>query len=217
MFDDKIVKNAISMRHTTPLLSVVACASLLLSAGCASAPPSAAQPPANSAQVTSLCKPQEEVGFSCELQDHRLLSMCASSGFAEFRGRSENNPGYAYLAVGTPDGMVQNSYPSNPNDYKQHFFKGVSAHVIPYMFVTSEKGEFFFLTEQDFDEPNGTGAGQWTPENLPDGWSINIKDKNHACSRVLSYSNDIAIGVTRASVWRNKQQEQGDAEKAKAK
>lgn len=167
------------------------------------------------AQVTHLCKPQESVRFSCELHDHRLLSMCASQDLATFKGPPKDNPGYAYLVVGTPQGVVQHSYPPNPYDYKQHFYKGVSAHVIPYLFVTSEKGEFFFFSEQDAADPQGGGG--WTRENLPDGWSITTKDKSRACARVLEFDPYFAAGVTRDSVWKEKERERLEAEKAKAK
>ena len=182
---------------------------------CATGP--TASPPTNrSAQITHNCKPQESVRFSCELHDHRLLSMCASQSLATFKGLPKDNSGYAYLVVGTPEGVVQYSYPPNPYDYKQHFYKGVSAHVIPYLFVTSEKGEFFFISEQDVSEPQG-GAGRWTPENLPEGWSINQKDKKRACARVLEFDNYFGAGVTHDSAWKDKERERREAEKAKAK
>lgn len=167
------------------------------------------------AAVTHLCKPQESVRFSCELQDHRLLSLCASPDLATFKGPTKDNPGYAYLVLGTSEGRVQHSYPSDPHDYKQHFYKGVSAHVIPYLFVTSEKGEFFFFSEADTDEP--LGAGQWTPENLPDGWSISEKDKARACVRLLEYNPYPASGFMHDSVWRDKERERRETERDKAK
>ena len=186
----------------------------ILLTACAAGP--ASSPPATRvAQVTHLCKPQESVRFSCELHDHRLLSLCASQSLATFKGPPKDNPGYAYLVVGTPQGVVQYSYPPNPYDYKQHFYKGVSAHVIPYLFVTSEKGEFFFLSEQDAADPQG--AGGWTQENLPDGWSTTTKDKSRACARVLEFDPYFATGVTHDSVWKEKERERLGAEKAKAK
>lgn len=207
--------------NKSPRFHGLAAASVLLGAvtavslsACAAGPTSS--PPANrAAQVTHLCKPQESVRFSCELHDHRLLSMCASPGFATFKGVPKDNPGYAYLVVGTPEGVVQYSYPPNPYDYKQHFFKDVPTNGIPYMFVASEKGEFFFLAEQDASDP--LGAGQWTPENLPDGWSISEKDKQRACARVLEFDNYFAAGVMHASAWRDKERERREVEKTKAK
>lgn len=165
--------------------------------------------------VTHLCKPQESVRFSCELQDHRLLSLCASPDMAAFKGPKKDNPGYAYLAVGAPGGGGLHSYPPNPYDYKQYFYKGVSAHVIPYLFVTSEKGEFFFFSEADTDDAQG--AGQWTPENLPDGWSISENDKTRACTRLLEYDPYPASGFTNDYVWRDKERARRETEKAKVK
>lgn len=175
----------------------------------------AAGPAAKGAQVTHLCKPSEEVGFSCELHDGRLLSMCASAGFAKFDGNPEDNPGYAYLALGTRTGTVQASYPPNPSDYKKNFYNGVPTNGIPYMFVTSEKGEFFFMAEQDNTDP--LGAGQWTLENLPDGWLVGSKDEKRACKRVLEFSNFHAMGVTHDSVWRTKERERRKADEARIK
>lgn len=141
--------------------------------------------------------------------------MCASPGFAKFKGLPKDNPGYAYLVVGTAKGVVQYSYPPYPNDYKQHFYNGVPTNGIPYMFVTSEKGEFFFMAEQDDTDP--LGAGQWTPENLPVGWSISERDKKRACARVLQFDNFSEMGVTHDSVWRSKERDRREAEKTKAK
>lgn len=164
--------------------------------------------------VTHNCKPQESIRFSCELHDHRLLSICASQDLATFKGPPKDNPGYAYLVVGTKMGEVQYSYPPNPYDYKQHFYKGVSAHVVPYLFVTSQKGEFFFFSEQDGGDP--LGAGSWTPENLPEGWSINSKDKKRACARLLEFDPYFAAGLMNDSAWRDKVRTRLEAEKAKA-
>lgn len=173
--------------------------------------------PAKGDQIDHLCKPTEEVGFSCELQDGRLLSMCASAGFAKFDGNPNENPGYAYLALGTRSGTVQASYPPDPKDYKRHFYKGVSAHVIPYRFVTSEKGRFFFLTEQDFADPQ-EGAGRWTPENLPEGWSVNSKDGKRACVRMLKYDFYVSASVPFDSAWKEKERLRLEAQdKAKTK
>lgn len=195
----------------TVLLGTVAAVSL---SACAADPSTAPSKP-RATPVTNHCKPQETVRFSCELQDHRLLSMCASPELSTFAGLPKDNPGYAYLVVGTPEGVVQYSYPPNPYDYKKHFYKGVSAHVIPYLFVASEKGEFFFLSEQDAADPQG--AGGWTQENLPDGWSLTTKDKKRACARVLEFDPYFAAGVMHDSVWKEKERERLDAEQAKAK
>lgn len=176
----------------------------------------AAGPAPKSGPVDHLCKPTEEVGFSCELQDGRMLSMCASAGFAKFAGNPDDNPGYAYLALGTRKGEVQASYPPDPRDYKSHFHKGVSAHLIPYFFVTSEKGEFFFVTEQDLDDPQG--AASWTPHNLPNGWSINANGGDRACVRVLKYNFYVSASVPFDFAWKEKQRLRLEAqEKVKAR
>ena len=192
-------------------LPVTALLALTVSA-CAAGPGETLQ---SATSVTHNCKPQETVGFSCELRDHRLLSLCASPGFEKFKGFPKDNPGYAYLVVGTQKGEVQYSYPPDPRDYKKHFFKGVPTNGIPYMFVTSDKGEFFFMAEQDDTDP--LGAGQWTLENLPVGWSVGSKEEKRACARVLEFDNFYALGVTHDSVWRSKERERREAEKAKAK
>ena len=164
--------------------------------------------------VTHNCKPQETVGFSCELRDHRLLSLCASPGFEKFKGLPKDNPGHAYLAVGTQKGEVQYSYPPNPRDYKKHFYTGVPTNGIPYMFVASEKGRFFFLTEQD--DTNPQGAGYLAPENLPDGWDITQKDSTPPCQRTLHFENFSKLGLTHATVWFS-EQDRLDAEKTRTK
>lgn len=196
----------------TVLLGTVAAVSL---SACAADPSTAPSKP-RATPVTNHCKPQETVRFSCELQDHRLLSMCASPELSTFAGLPKDNPGYAYLVVGTPEGTVQYSYPPNPYDYKKHFYKGTSAHVIPFLFVASEKGQFFFFSERDVSEPID-GVGRWTPENLPEGWSIGIKDKQRACTRLLEFNNHLGAGVMHESAWWDQERERGEAEKAKAK
>lgn len=173
----------------------------------------AAGPAPKSGPVDHLCKPTEEVGFSCELQDGRLLSMCASAGFAKFDGNPNDNPGYAYLALGTRTGEVQASYPPNPEDYKEHFYKGVPTNGIPYMFITSERGRFFFMAEQDDTDP--LGAGQWTQEYLPKGWAVGSKNERRACKRILEFDNFYTMGVTHESVWRAKERERREAEETR--
>jgi hypothetical protein len=209
------------MNHP-PRLRSLGAASLLLGtftaialSGCAAGP--AASPATNrTAPVTHLCKPQESVRFSCALHDQRLLSMCASPSLATFKGLPNDQPGYAYLVVGTREGAVQYSYPPNPYDHKLHFYKGISTHVVPYLFVTSEKGRFFFLSERDVADPQ-EGAGRWTPENLPEGWSINPKDENRACARVLEFDPYFAAGVTHDSAWREKERVRLEAEETKTR
>ncbi|MFW5331411.1 hypothetical protein [Hydrogenophaga sp. ZJX-1] len=193
-------------------LPVTALLTLTLSA-CAAGPgePKKLQ---SATPVTHNCKPQETVGFSCELRDHRLLSLCASPGFEKFKGLPKDNPGYAYLAVGTQKGEVQYSYPPNPRDYKKHFFKGVPTNGIPYMFVASSKGKFFFLAEQDDTDPEGVGS--LDPENLPDGWDIDTRGAPSPCLRLLNFENFSELGMTHETAW-FKERDRLKAEKAKAK
>lgn len=198
-------------------LAALAMASLGACAGAGGPTPTQAQATSAAATVTQPvthnCQPKETVAFSCELHDGRLLSMCASPDLAAFKGEPKDNPGYAYLVLGTPQGAVHSSYPPNPYAYKEHFFKDVSVAVIPFMFVTSDKGRFFFISERDVDDP--LGAGQWTPENLPNGWTISKKEQPRACARVLEFDNYFAAGVPHASAWRDKERERSEAEKAK--
>ena len=110
-------------RKASPnLLTWPAAAALVLSLSACAQGPATPKTTQSAAPVTHNCKPQETVGFSCELRDHRLLSLCASPGFEKFDGLPKDNPGYAYLVVGSQDRAVQYSYPPNPADYKKHFF-----------------------------------------------------------------------------------------------
>ena len=90
-------------------------ATLLTVSACAAGPTAATA----TTPVTHNCKPQETVGFSCELQDRRVLSLCGSPDFDQFKGEAKDNPGYAYVAIGTKQGQVQFTYPPNPEDYKK--------------------------------------------------------------------------------------------------
>jgi hypothetical protein len=92
--------------------------------------------------ATHLCKPKEVVGFSCELADHRLLSLCGSPGFNEFQGKPEDNPGYAYVAVGSKQGKVQFTHPRDPKEYKRYMTQTVSVTAQHNMFVETESGAF---------------------------------------------------------------------------
>lgn len=116
--------------------------------------------------VTHNCKPQETVGFSCELLDHRLLSLCVSPGFVAFKGLPNDNPGYAYVAVSTPDGKLQHAYPANPSEYKKYMSTGVTQSAWPYVDVASEKGVFFYANG-DMETPVSL-----MPQNLPAGWQV---------------------------------------------
>lgn len=181
------------------LLTWPAAAALLLSLSACAQGPAMPKTKQSAAPVTHNCKPQETVGFSCELRDHRLLSLCASPGFEKFEGLPKDNPGYAYLVVGSQDGAVQYSYPPNPADYKKHFFKGVPTNGIPYMFVASNKGKFFYLSEQSDTDPEGPGS--LAPENLPNGWAIDKKGMPSPCLRLLNFDHFHDLGMVHETNW----------------
>lgn len=139
---------------TFTAISLTACA-----AGPASSPPAT-----RAAQVSHLCKPQETVGFSCELRDHRVIALCASPGFEKFQGDPKENPGYAYVRVGTPQGSAEYSYPEDAKEYKKHMYYWVSLSAEPHMFIASEKGPFLHFS---LDEKSPVDL---RPENLPQSW-----------------------------------------------
>ena len=66
------------------------------------------------------CQSGETVGFSCELRDHRVIALCASSGFGKFQGDPKDNPGYAYLTVASGAGKAQLKFPEQAKDFRQH-------------------------------------------------------------------------------------------------
>lgn len=202
-------------RKTSPnLLTWPAAAALVLSLSACAQGPAMHKTTQSAAPVTHNCKPQETVGFSCELRDHRLLSLCASPDFLQFKGKSIDNPGYAYLAVGTPDGTVQYSHPSDPKEYKRHFFIGYPTNGIPYMFVTSTKGKFFYLNDQSDSAPEG--AGSLTPENLPDGWNITQQGARSTCMRVLNFDHFRSLRMPFEGDWA-KERARIQSEEAKGK
>lgn len=149
-----------------PLWIWPATASLALSLTACANGPATPQASAAVATVTHNCKPQETVGFSCELRDHRLLSLCASPGFEKFTGLTKDNPGYAYLVVGTPQGQVQYSYPDKPSEYRKYLSSGTTMSAWPYVKAMTQKGTFFYANG-DAETPVSL-----TPENLPPGWHV---------------------------------------------
>lgn len=136
----------------------------------------AASPAATSGPVTHLCQPQEVVGFSCEMRDHRLLSMCASSGFDKFQGDPKENPGYAYLTIGTADGQAQQRFPAQLKDYRQHMSTGVTLAGAPYLTVATEMGTFFYVNGRS-DIPVSAN-----PKNQPAGWSLPANGDDSLCT-----------------------------------
>lgn len=141
----------------------------------------AAGPKAAPASVTHNCKPQETVGFSCELQDRRVLSLCGSPDFDQFKGEAKDNPGYAYVAIGTRQGQVQFSYPQNPLDYKKHMTFSMSlAGAWPHMFVKTDKGRFLHFS-LDIKEPVYAD-----PENAPQDWPVRGLENGPLCARKVN-------------------------------
>lgn len=143
---------------TFTAISLTACA-----AGPASSPPAT-----RAAQVSHLCKPQETVGFSCELTDQRVLSVCGSPGFNQFQGKPEDNPGYVYAAIGTRQGQVQFQHPANPQDYKRYMTQTVSLSAQQNMFVTTDKGAFLQFAMGRDVEPHE--QAMIIANNAPPGW-----------------------------------------------
>jgi len=138
----------------------------------------AAGPKAAPASVTHNCKPQETVGFSCELQDRRVLSLCGSPDFDQFKGEAKDNPGYAYVAIGTKQGEVQFLYPQNPQDYKKYMTFSMSlAGAWPHMFVNTDKGSFLHFS-LDIKEPVDAD-----PENAPQDWPLRDLRDRPLCAR----------------------------------
>lgn len=137
----------------------------------------AAGPKAAPASVTHNCKPQETVGFSCELQDRRVLSLCGSPDFDQFKGEAKDNPGYAYVAIGTKQGQVQFTYPPNPEDYKKHMYFWVSISAWPHMFVATDKGSFLHFS---------LDASDMSPENAPEGWPLSAIKSGSLCARRIN-------------------------------
>lgn len=140
----------------------------------------AAGPKAAPASVTHNCKPQETVGFSCELQDRRVLSLCGSPDFDQFKGEAKDNPGYAYVAIGTKQGEVQFTYPPNPEDYKKHMYYWVSISAWPHMFVATDKGSFMHFS-LDIESPADAN-----PENAPEGWPLSAIKSGSLCARRIN-------------------------------
>lgn len=132
------------------------------------------------AQPTHVCQPTETVGFSCELRDGRLLSLCASPGFNDFKGKPADNPGYAYLAIGTKQGKKPYTYPPNPQDYKKHMYFWVSISAVPHMFVSTDKGAFLHLS-LDIDSP-----AEVTNEYVPKGWPLASSETGSLCTNQIN-------------------------------
>jgi hypothetical protein len=124
----------------------------------------AAGPATSSDPVSHLCKTQEVVGFSCEMRDRRVIALCASPGFEKFQGDPKDNPGYAYVRVGTPRGDSVYIYPDDPKDYKKHMYYWVSLSAEPHMFIAAEKGPFLHFS---LDEKSPVDLRL---ENLPQSW-----------------------------------------------
>lgn len=171
-----------SPSHPTPArLSVLPVAALLaLSLSACAAGPGEPKPRQSAAPVTHNCKPQETVGFSCELQDRRVLSLCGSPEFNQFKGEAKDNPGYAYLAIGTKKGQVQFTYPANPEEYKKHMYYWVSISAWPHMFVATDKGSFVHFS-LDIESPADAN-----PENAPKDWPLSETKGGLLCAHRIN-------------------------------
>jgi hypothetical protein len=94
-----------------------------------------------------------------------------------------DNPGYAYVAVGTPQGQVQASYPADPGDYKQHMSFSMSlAGAWPHLFVKTEKGSFLHFS---LDEKSPVDA---RVNNQPAGWQLTEQDSESLCKSQINRS-----------------------------
>ena len=151
-------------------LAALAMASLGACAGTGGPTPTQAQATSAAATVTQPathnCQPKETVAFSCELHDHQLVSLCVSSEFMAFQGEPKDNPGYAYLAIGSPSGETLHTFPENPREYKKYMAMGVTLSGWPYVTVGAEKGHFFYANS-NIEIPVSV-----TAENLPAGWKV---------------------------------------------
>lgn len=143
-------------------------------AACASSLPQAPTPEVSPA-ASHLCQPMETVGFTCQLQDRRLLSVCASTNFETFKGTPQDNPGHAYVVVGTADTKQRQSYPGNPRDYARHMSTGTTLSGQPYLVVATEKGPFLYINA-DAEIPVSSTAA-----NLPQDWSLSAPAGQSLC------------------------------------
>lgn len=182
----RIRRTCAAANHTVPMnrfpIFLRHTVTLLVALGLQACAQQAIQPKTSptSTQVSHACQPVETVGFSCELQDGRLLSLCASSGFNEFEGAPADNPGYAYLAIGAKQGQVSYTYPPNPRDYKEHMYFWVSISAVPHMFVSSNQGAFLHLS-LDIDSPVNV-----THENAPKGWPLSSSADRSLCTSQIN-------------------------------
>lgn len=164
------VSSTVHQRIKRPAFTALAALAMASLGACAGGPaPTQTQATSAAATVTQPvthnCQPKETVAFSCELHDHQLVSLCVSSEFMAYRGEPKDNPGYAYLALGSRKGDVQFRYPQDPKDYKQHMTFSMSlAGAWPHMFVNTDKGRFLHFS-LDVEEPADAN-----PENAPRGW-----------------------------------------------
>lgn len=127
-------------------------------------------------ELSPLCKTGEAVGFSCQMRDLRTIALCASPGFVQFKGAPKDNPGYAYVSVGTSQGKRQYTYPDNPSDYKKHMYFWVSQSAAPNLFVASDKGAFLHFS---LDEKAPVNL---TAQNLPKDWQQSGLESPSPCA-----------------------------------
>jgi hypothetical protein len=165
------------------LLAWPAAAALAIGLTACASGPSATKALQNAAPVSHNCKPKETVGFSCEMQDKRLLSLCGSPDFLQFKGASKDNPGYAYTTIGTAQGEVQFTYPPKPQAYKNAMTYSVSLSGWPHMFVNTAKGSFLQFS-LDIDEPVYVN-----PENAPLAWPVGATKWQSLCVAHINRHN----------------------------
>ena len=158
----------------TPLSLSLACLLSIGMTACAGSPPQASSPQASPA-ASHLCQPKETVGFTCQLHDQRLISVCASPNFETFKGAPQDNPGHASLLVGTADARQRQTYPGNPRDYARHMSTGTTLAGQPYLVVATEKGPFLYINA-DADIPVSS-----TATNLPQDWSLSAPAGQSLC------------------------------------
>jgi len=132
--------------------------------------------PAPKAAPPQLCQTGETVGFSCALRDGRLLSLCASAGFLDFKGNPNDNPGRAYVAVGAGPAQTRYSFPANPSSYQQHMYFRVSASGQPHMFVAAGPTPFLHFS-LDIEAPVHV-----MPEATPADWPLAPSGNNALCA-----------------------------------
>lgn len=132
--------------------------------------------PAAKAETPQLCLTGETVGFSCALRDGRLLSLCASAGFLDFKGNPTDNPSHAYVAVGAGPAQTRYRFPADPSRYQQHMYFWVSASGQPHLFVAAGPTPFLHFS-LDIEAPVHVMS-----EATPADWPLAPSGNNALCA-----------------------------------